>query len=325
VQVLVPRHVQREVQAALQARAPSVVVLSLESDRPPPCNDAEILFRYFPNSLYPGRVFDAKALRQVVEASPKLRWIHNGMTGMDNVLYPELVRSDVVVTNGSGAHRHALAETVAGMMLAWAKHFREHLSEQQQHRWQHRQHGTLREKTVLIVGLGSVGETIARLCHCFGMRVIGLKRHPAGELPVGVDQLAGPAQLHEVLPGTDYVVIAAVLTEETRGMIGERELRLMPASAYLINIARGPIVDEQALIRALQKKWIAGASLDVFEEEPLPETSPLWALPNVLVTPHNAAWSEHVQAEVLGIFYENFQRFVEGRPLLNIVDKRAGY
>lgn len=325
MQVLVPRHVQREVQAALRAVMPSLVTIPLDSEQPPAPNDAEVLLRYFPNSIYPGRVFDADALRRVLAASPNVRWIHNGMTGMDSVLYPELVESDIVITNGSGAHRHALAESVLGMMLAWAKRFRDHFVEQQQSRWRHLPHDNLHGRTVLIVGLGSVGETLARLCHCLGMRVLGLKRQPSGALPHGVDRLAGTEQLHELLPLADFVVIATALTDETRGMIGEDELRLMASNAYLINIARGPIIDEAALVRALQEGWIAGASLDVFVQEPLPEDSPLWTLPNVLITPHNAAWSEHVQEEALAIFYDNFHRFCEGLPLRNVVDKRAGY
>jgi phosphoglycerate dehydrogenase-like enzyme len=325
MKVLVPGHVKQTVAAALQEIEASVEVLELDAREPPPRNEARILLRFFPNSHYPGQVFDAETLRRVVAVTPALEWIHNGMTGMDNVLYPELIQSDVVVTNGSGAHAEALAETALGMMLAWAKQFRGHFLYQQQRQWRHLPHTSLQGKTALILGLGNVGRAIAKRCHCFDMRVLGIKRRPSGPLPPGVDMVEGPAALHDLLPEADYLVIAAVLTDETRGMIGQAELRRLPPTAILINVARGAIVDHEALLQALQEKWIAGTSLDVFEEEPLPESSRLWSLPNVLITPHNAAWSSSVQEEALEIFYENFRRYVNDEPLVNVVDKEAGY
>lgn len=326
MQVLVPAHIIERVTRELQTLLPDSETVPLNSRDAPPANDAEILLRFFPNAQYPGRVFDASVLRRVVAASPRLRWIHNGTTGMDGVLYPQLVASEIVVTNGSGAHRHALAESALGMMLAWAKRSQEHQKNQEQRRWRHLPHGTLRGKTALIAGLGSVGVEIARLCQAFGMHTVGIKRRPNVESPLTVvSRAVGPTQLRKLLPEADYVIVAAALTDETRGMIGEAELRLMKREAYFVNIARGEIVDEAALITALSEGWIAGAGLDVFAQEPLAPSSPFWAMTNVIVTPHNAAWSAHVEEEALAIFYENFRRYISDRPLLNVVDKEAGY
>lgn len=325
MQVLVPEQIRERVTPRLRAIHPATETIPLASEEPPLPNEASVLLRFFPNSAYPGRAFDAAALHRAVAVSPRLEWIHNGMTGMDGVLYPQLVKSSIIVTNGSGAHRHTIAESALSMMLAWAKRHSEHLDNQRQRRWQHVAHETLRGKQALIIGLGSIGQTIASLCVSFGMQVIGVKKHPAGPPQTGVSRVASPHDLHELLPRADYVIIAAVLTAETQYLIGEEAFRIMKPTAYLVNIARGAIVDEQALCKALQEGWIAGAGLDVFSQEPLPLSSPLWDLPNVTITPHNAAWSDRVEEEALSIFYENFNRYIHNQPLLNVVDKEGGY
>lgn len=325
MQLLVPTHICEKVTARLRTVEPTIDTVPIESGQPPPPNRAEILLRFFPNSVYPGRAFDAATLERTVSLSPQLRWIHNGMTGMDGVLYPQLVESNIIVTNGSGAHRHAIAESALGMMLAWAKRYSSHLDNQRRRCWQHIPHDTLHDENALIIGLGSIGQTIAQLCSAFGMRVAGVRKHDIEEPVAGVSQIVTSDRLHDLLPEADYVIIATVLTPETRRMIAEAELRLMKPAAYVVNIARGGIIDEQALYQALSEGWIAGAGLDVFAQEPLPSSSPLWTLPNVTITPHNAAWSDHVEDEALSIFYENFSRYVQNRPLLNVVDKEAGY
>lgn len=327
MQVLVPDHVKAELQPQLRAISDSVQVVGMSVDgqveQDP--SQAEVLLRFFPNDQYPGKVFDANTLRRVLAQAPQIRWIHNGMTGMNAVLYPELIESEIVVTNGAGAHRDALAETVLGYMLAVAKQLPGHLANQQQRRWQHLPHRLLQGSSVLIIGLGRVGEAIARRCKALGMSVTGIKRTPATKEIPGVDRVETLGALHRLLPEAEYVVLSAALTKETRGIIGAAELRAMRRDGYLINIARGELIDQQALVKALQENWIAGACLDVFEEEPLPESSPLWQLPNVIVTPHNAAWSPRVKEEALAIFLENFQRYVRGEALRNVVDKHAGY
>lgn len=325
MQILVPAHIRDQVTTALRAILPTVHTIPLDSQRPPPPNDAEILLRFFPNAAYPGRVFDAAALQRAVAASPRLRWIHNGMTGMDGVLYPQLVASDILVTNGAGAHRHAIAESTLAMMLALAKRLPQHFQDQQQRQWRHIPHDALRGRHALILGLGHIGRQIAHLCHAFGMHVTAIKRHPSGDPIPAVAAVASPAQLHDHLPHADYLIIAVVLTPETHNMIAEPQLRLMKPTAYLVNIARGGVVHEPALLRALHQGTIAGAAIDVFTQEPLPPDSPFWTAPNTLITPHNAAWSPHVQEEALAIFYENFRRYLQNAPLLNQVNKAAGY
>lgn len=325
MEVLVPSHITTEVETALRAISPSVKVLAFDSEHPPPVNEAEILLRYFPNKLYPGLAFDADALRRVVNVSRNLKWIHNGMTGMDGVLYPELAESHIIVSNGSGAQRQVLAQAAIGMMLAWSQCLREHLANQQAHLWQHLPHISVYGKTALILGFGAVGHTIAQICRCLGMRVLGIKRHPSRGPHPAADKIATPEALRHLLPEADFVFITAVLTQETRGVIGEAELQLMRPNAFLINIARGAIIDEPALIRALSNGWIAGAALDVFLNEPLPAASPLWEMPNVFITPHNAGWSSTAQDEALEIFYDNFRRYVSGFSLLNVVNKQLGY
>jgi phosphoglycerate dehydrogenase-like enzyme len=327
MQILIPDHLKEELTPQLQAIDSLIRVLAVDVagrvETGP--NEAEALLRYFPNSLFPGHSFDAETLKRVIAVSPRLKWIHNGFTGMDRVLYPELIASDIVLTNAAGAQRDALAEGVLAMMLASAKRLREHLAHQDQRRWQHVPHSTLKARTVTIVGLGRVGVAVARRCHAFDMRIIGIKRRPGNPLPSIVERIETPDNLAAILPGTDYLVITAALTPETRGLIGEKELRLLPPQATLVNIARGAIVDEPALLRALREGWLAGAGLDVFDVEPLPESSPFWTLPNVIITPHNAGKSGNAGGEAMSIFLDNVRRYITGQPLRNMVDKQAGY
>ena len=241
-------------------------------------------------------------------------------------------------------HAINIGEYVFASILAWTRHLPELFDLQRKKqwpsdRWTCCQPTELRGSTVGIVGYGSIGREVARLAKAFGMRVLAVKRrsesageHGAFELaglgdPAGVlpDALYGPEQLREMLAQCDFVVLAVPLTQETRGMIGEAELRAMKPAAYLVNIARGEVCDEAALIHALQDKWIAGAGLDVFTQEPLPETSPLWTLPNVILTPHISGFTPHYEQRAVDIFCENLRRYIAGQPLLNLVDKSAGY
>jgi phosphoglycerate dehydrogenase-like enzyme len=174
-----------------------------------------------------------------------------------------------------------------------------------------------------IIGLGHVGLELARRAKAFGMRVVATKQHP-NSVP-GVDRVWGPEGLSHLLGEADYVVMCAALTEETRGMIGEAELRQMKATAYFVNTARGALVLEEPLLRALRKRRIAGACLDVFIQEPLPPENPFWDLPNVFITPHNSAGTPQVMGRALDIFVENLRRYREGEKLMNVVDKKGGY
>jgi phosphoglycerate dehydrogenase-like enzyme len=266
---------------------------------------------------------DRETFRRLVADTPNLRWIHTISAGVEHVLFPELIESDIVLTNASGVFNTPIAEAVLGYMLAVAKRLPEFLEYQRLHRWQKLPLKELRGQVVGIVGLGDMGTEVARLSQAFGMSVLGLQRQPRRN--EYADETLPPEDLHDLLGRSDFVVIAAPLTEETRGMIGRPELRAMKQDAWLINIARGPIVDQEALVAALQEERIGGACLDVFVEEPLPADSPLWDLPNVIITPHNSWSSPCLDERAAELFLENLRRFAAGEPLLNVVDKRAGY
>jgi phosphoglycerate dehydrogenase-like enzyme len=288
-------------------------------------SSVEVLLRFFPNDRFPGQAFGTDALRVVLRAAPRLRWIHNGATGVESLLIPELVGSEIVLTNGSGAHKRAIAETVLGFMLADAKALVQHLREQRAARWTHLPHHVLSGRTVAIIGLGEIGLEIARLCAAFEMRVIGTKRTPVAPPPLGVTEVFAAGRQRECVSQADYVIVAAALTPATRGMIDRAMFAMMRPTAAFINVARGSLVDEEALLEALRHGRIRAAYLDVFATEPLPPESPFFALPNVVVTPHNAAWSPWAIEEAIGIFVDNFSRLCRGQPLRNVVDKSAGY
>jgi len=264
-----------------------------------------------------------ETFRQMLERIPNLRWVHTISAGVDHILFPRLAEADVILTNASGVFNVPIAETVLAFMLAVVKRLPEFFEQQRAHRWHKLGLRELRGLTVGIIGLGDIGGEVARLCRAFGMRVLGLRRHPHPH--EHADEVLPPDRLHDLLGRADFVVIAVPLTEETRGLIGAAELAAMKPDAWLINIARGAIVDEDALLEALRERRIGGACLDVFTEEPLAEDSPFWDLPNVIITPHNSWSSPRLQEREAELFLENLRRYVEGEPLLNVVDKRMGY
>lgn len=268
--------------------------------------------------------FRAGILREVWPGARRLKWIHWGGAGVDALLFPELVESEVVVTNARGVFDRPMAEYVLGLIIAFTKRFAETWSLQSRRQWRHRLTDTLQGKSVLIVGAGSIGRETARLCAAAGMCVSGVgRRARTGDPDFG--RVHACKSLHRALPDADFVVIAAPLTPETRRLFTAEHFRRMKRSARLLNVGRGAIVDQADLVRALDTGEIAGAALDVFEEEPLPATSPLWSLPNVVVSPHMSGdfnGYEHALAE---IFIENYRRYREGEPLLNLVDKRLGF
>ena len=277
--------------------------------------DAEVLFLRWG--------LGGEDLKRLLAGLPNLRWVHTISVGVEHVLFPELADSEVILTNASGVFDIPIAETVLAYMLMVVKRMPEFLAQQQARRWQKHELRELRGMTAGIVGLGSIGSEIARLCRAMGMSVLGLRRS-GGPSPVA-DEVMPPERLGELLARSDFVVIAAPLTAETHGLIGAAELAAMKPDAWLINIARGPIVDGAALIEALQTRRIGGACLDVFDEEPLPASSPLWALDNVILMPHNSWSSPHTEERSMSLFLENLRRYVHHEPLLNVVDKRVGY
>lgn len=257
--------------------------------------------------------------------APNLRWLQVMSAGVDR-LPKEFLRSRVLVTNVSGIHAAAMGEFVLYFMLSLVKQAPLYFRMKQEKRWQRMQLATLRSKIVGIVGLGNVGREIARLGKAFGMRVIGTRRSArrAGRARY-IDQVLPREELGHLLAESDFVVLAVPLTPETDKLVGEKELRAMKPSAYLINISRGEIVDEQTLIRALEEKWIAGAGLDVFAVEPLPPESRIWELPNVIFSPHVSGVMEKYDIRATEVFCKNLRFYLEGKKFPKRVDPRKGY
>ncbi|HHV79337.1 MAG TPA: D-2-hydroxyacid dehydrogenase [Firmicutes bacterium] len=254
----------------------------------------------------------------------RLKWIHVGAAGVDDVLFRELVESPVVVTNCKGIHASTISEHVFAMMLAFARGLFKFQRDRQARKWDREGVSELGGKTLGILGLGGIGKEIARRGKCFGMKVIGMKRDTTKPVEF-VDELITPDRLLQALPNMDYVVLSVPLTAETHGLIGQAQLAAMKPTAYLINVARGKVVDEAALIQALKNGTIAGAALDVFENEPLPENSELWDMQNVIFTPHVAGTFSANIERITEIFVENLRRFLNDEPMINVVNKKLGY
>jgi phosphoglycerate dehydrogenase-like enzyme len=257
----------------------------------------------------------------VVFRIERLKWFHTFSAGVDSPVFQLLIDRGTILTNSSGASAASIAQYVLAMMLHRVKHVDEWREQQARREWQQLQAGELTGQTVGIIGTGAIGGEVARLAQAFGMRVLGIRRseRPAKHL----DEQLPMRRLRYLLKQSDYVVLACPLTKETERLIGESELRAMKPDATLINVARGRVVDEAALVRALEQGWIGGACLDVFEQEPLPESSPLWSMPNVVVTPHNSGFSPLNMERSMAIFLDNLDRLVNKRKMKNRV-LRAG-
>jgi phosphoglycerate dehydrogenase-like enzyme len=261
----------------------------------------------------------------------RLRWIHVSAAGVGSLIFPALAESEVVLTNGRGLHAVSMAEHALGLMLAFARKL--HLSRdlQREHRWEQvglwtepPPFGQLAGGTLGLVGLGAVGSALAERAAALGMRVIAVRPHPASD-PRPAHEQWGLARLPELIEQADWVVLAAPHTEATRGLIGATELARMKPGAVLVNLGRGALVDEPALVAALRSGRIGGAALDVVRREPLATDSPLWDLSNVILTPHVSGLGPRYWERAVEQFAVNLELFLAGRPLLNVVDKRAGY
>lgn len=266
---------------------------------------------------------------ELLPEADHLRWFQQWAAGADWLLrHPAAAEMDFVLTNASGVHPIPIAEHVFGLLLTFARDLHQAVRAQERHEWIHQSEQDalfeLYGKRMLLIGVGAIGERIAEVGVALGMDVWGVRRDPTVGA-AGVAAMFGPDRLLELLPDVDVVVLTVPLTEETRGMIGERELEAMRPDAYLVNIGRGGTVDEDALIRALREGQLAGAGLDVFEEEPLPEESPLWTMEQVIVTSHYAGITPRYHERALDIFLENLRRYRAGEPLQNVVDKALGY
>ena len=261
----------------------------------------------------------------------KLKWIHSPAAAVHQLMYPELINSNVILTNSTGVHGPVVAEHAIAVLLALAKRLPQAMHYQAKKIWAQEllwnEHPRPREvagATVLVVGMGGIGREFAVRAKALGMNVIAIRENPAkGTGPA--DEVYGLAQLDELLPKADFVLLCTPVTPATTGMINQERLNKMKFGAYLINVARGPLIDDAALIEALQQQRIAGAALDVFTEEPLPADSLFWSLENVLITPHTAAVTEKLWERHYELIVENLNRFLAGKPLLNEVDKKRGY
>lgn len=270
----------------------------------------------------------SNTLAPIIRAMPELVWLHSTTAGVEHILCPELVDNpSIILTNAKGVFSSSLAEYVIGSCLYFAKNLRR-LEEQKADRiWERFAVNELRGRTMGIIGYGDVGMHCARLAKCFGMRVLALRKRPElCEEDDNVDEVFCPDDIATVMSESDYLVVAAALTDKTRGLIGRRELAVSKQGQVLINISRGAVVDEISLIDALRKKdRLAGAALDVFVCEPLPKTSPLWDLPNLLLSPHNADMTKEFRHHSIKFFTNNCHKFVAGEELDCVVDKRRGY
>ncbi|TMJ94617.1 MAG: D-2-hydroxyacid dehydrogenase, partial [Actinobacteria bacterium] len=266
---------------------------------------------------------NAQRVRQLLDATPKLRWYQSVGAGVDTIPLAAFQERGIVLTNNSGSYDIQIAEHVMMFVFAASRQLQLYRDRQLRREWKDHDHSELRGATIVVYGLGSIGAEVARLASAVGMRVIGVRRRAAPE--AGVARVVASEQLADVVGEADYLAITAPLTPATRGAISRDVIARMKPTAWILNIGRGAIVDEAALTEALQHKKIAGAALDVFAKEPLPQESPLWAMENVIITPHTSGDSPRVGDRTLALFAENLRRFKAGEPLLNRVDFGAGY
>jgi phosphoglycerate dehydrogenase-like enzyme len=264
-------------------------------------------------------------------AAPRLQWVHSAAAGVGGMLFPAMIESPVVMSNSRGISADTIAEHVLAVTLAMFRKLPLAFRTQSERQWAQNAMvespglRTIADSRVLLVGLGAIGSATARRLVALGAHVTAIRRNPARPAPNGVEAVAPPERLRELLPGADVVVIAAPQTRDTRRLIGAAELAAMRRDALLINVSRGKLLDEAALVSALGDTPTLGAALDVFETEPLPADSPLWSLPNVLITPHISGFRPDHWDAVTNLFADNLRRFESGRALLNVVNKEAGY
>lgn len=265
--------------------------------------------------------------RDLFDRAPNLRWIQSQAAGVDAIVSRRLLESTVVVTTASGVQVIPLAESALGGIIALAKQLPQAVRNQVSHEWHRYVPDELQGATVGIVGAGKIGSRLAELCAALGMHVLGIRRsinkEQRSESPF--DLLLPPSALDRLLLESDYVVLVLPRTPETVGLIGRQQLQRMKLGARLINIGRGDVLDEDALVESLQAGHLAGAYLDVFRTEPLPSDSPFWDMPNVLITPHSAAAAPRREERIVDIFLDNLRRYLDGQPLNNVFQRDQGY
>lgn len=268
----------------------------------------------------------AKLLIDVFPLAKKLRWVHSLSAGVETLLFPDMLQSQVPLTNGRGAYKRSLAEFVIYGCMFFAKDTRRLLRQQAEGRWEQYYMEEIHGRTLGIVGYGEIGRASAAAATALGMKVLAMRRRP--ELSEGdphIQGVYGKGQLHEMLAECDYICVAAPNAKDAIGLIGAAEFAVMKPNAVILNVGRGPVIDEAAMIAALQSKRIRGAALDVFDVEPLPAGHPFYSLENVLLSPHCADRVEGWLEMAMEVFLDNFERYTTGNDLINIVDKKAGY
>jgi phosphoglycerate dehydrogenase-like enzyme len=305
---------------ALRARWPEMRVVHLP--------DYSRLGEELPDTdIFVGFSLRAEQLKE----ARKLKWIHATAAGVAQLMYPELQKSGVMVTNAGGIFSVPMAEHTMGLLVAMARNFPDSVRHQDRNHWgqqdiwdQPQQLTELNGKLLLIVGFGSIGKELAKRAKAFDMRIWGVTRSGKSESDLA-EKIVPAADLHKVLPQADYVVIAAPETNETHQLIGARELALMRPTARLLNVARGSLLDEAALVRALEDRKLGGAALDVASKEPLPADSQLWKTPNLFITPHTSAVSDRLWDRQTELFIDLVERWFDGSELFNVVDLSRGY
>jgi phosphoglycerate dehydrogenase-like enzyme len=293
--------------------------------------DPETLAKYGPEAeivLYAGMPVTGASFADVWRAAKNVKWIHSLSAGVEKLLIPEFISSSVPLTNARGVFKRSLAEFVVLGALYFYKHVRRLIESQRAHHWDNFLVEWLPGKIMGVVGYGEIGRECASLAKALGFKIYATRRNPhlSSDDPI-LDRVFVPADLKQMLGEVDIVVAAAPLTPDTRHMLSDAEFAAMKPSAIVMNVGRGPVIDEAALMRALQEKRIAGAALDVFEKEPLAKDSPLWDMENVLISPHCTDRTRDPDWLDLSMqcFVKNFERYVAGQPLENVVDKKAGY
>ena len=328
--ILSARYRQRDLER-IRAAAPdaTIVSVSVEGLADGPLEDVEVMLRGWLSS---------DAFDRILARAPRLSWVHSATSGVERALTPAALERGVVVTNARGVFSRPIAEYVLMMILSVSRRLPQLLELQRERTWQPLEGTELRDVTVGIVGLGSIGRAVAELASAFGCRVVAVRRHGDAGAPTGepsetggpaselrLDRVGGPETLPELLAESDFIVLAAPLTPETEDLIDAETLAMVKPGAWLINVARGRLIDERALIRALRDGDLGGAVLDTFRDEPLPPMSSFYDLPNVIVTPHTAWSSGRVLDRSVELFCDNLRRYATGEPLLNVVDPSAGY
>ena len=317
-------------------------IRSLVVSLPAPPEYVEDLRRAFPEveitSVEPDELTDAlehadavaawRVPEEAIQNARNLKWIHRGAAGVEDLITPTLRDSDIILTNSSGVHASNIAEHVMACMLAFARRLPKLLQLQREHKWAGRRIIGVFEltgQTVALAGLGDIGQAVATRAQAFGMSTVGVRRNASLPRPMGVDTLMPSERLHEALAGAHHVVNSLPLTETSQGMFDAAAFEAMRDGAYFYNVGRGKTVDTEALISALERGKLAGAALDVTDPEPLPDDSPLWDMPNVIITVHTAGKTPQMWPRVFKLIETNLRRYQAGDPMVNVVDIESGY